>query len=44
MSLAKISQGGNYDVIYKLFLSRERLESDIPAREGNIQKLFYGVR
>jgi hypothetical protein len=32
MSLTKLSLGGNYDVIYKLFLARESL-----AREGNIE-------
>jgi hypothetical protein len=40
MILNKISLGGNYDVIYKLFLPRETLVSDIPAGEGNIEKLF----
>jgi hypothetical protein len=35
--------GGNYDVIYKLFLPRESLVSDIPAGNGNVEKLFYGV-
>ncbi len=40
MSLTKLSLGGNYDVIYKLFLSRESLVSDIPAGDGNIEKLF----
>jgi hypothetical protein len=40
MSLTKLSLGGNYDVIYKLFLPRERLVSDIPARDGNIEKPF----
>ncbi len=35
--------GGNYDVIYKLLLLRESLVSDIPAGDGNIEKLFYGV-
>jgi hypothetical protein len=32
--------GGNYDVIYKLFLPRESLVSDIPAGDGNIEKLI----
>ncbi len=32
--------GGNNDVIYKLFPPRESLVSDIPARDGNIEKLF----
>jgi hypothetical protein len=35
MSLSKLSLDGNYDVIYKLFLHR-----DIPAGDGNIEKLF----
>ncbi len=43
MSLTKVSLGGNNDVIYKLFPPRESLESDIPAGDGNIEKLFYGV-
>ncbi len=43
MSLTKLSLVGNYDVIYKLFLPRESLISDIPAGDGNIDKLFYGV-
>jgi hypothetical protein len=38
MSLTKLSL-----VIYKLFPSRESLENDIPAGDGNIEKLFYGV-
>jgi hypothetical protein len=38
MSLTKLSLGRN-DVIYKLLL----LVSDIPAVDGNIEKLFYGV-
>jgi hypothetical protein len=37
MSLTKLSLGGNYDVIYKLFLPRERL-----ARLGTgISKSFF---
>jgi hypothetical protein len=40
MSLTKLSLGGNYNVIYKLFLPRESLVSDIPAGDGNIEKLF----
>jgi hypothetical protein len=36
ISLTKLSLGGNYDVIYKLFLPKESLVSDIPAGE----KLF----
>jgi hypothetical protein len=41
MSLTKLSLGGNYDVIYKLFLPRESLVSDIPAGYGNIEKLYF---
>ncbi len=40
MSLTKLSLGGNNDVMYKLFLPRESLASDIPAADGNIEKLF----
>ncbi len=40
MSLIKLSLVGNYDVIYKLFLPRESLVTDIPAGNGNIEKLF----
>jgi hypothetical protein len=41
MSLTKLlSLSGNYDVIYKLFLPRDSLVSDIPAGDGNIEKLF----
>jgi hypothetical protein len=40
MSLTKLSLGVNYDVIYKLFLPKESLVSDIPAWDGNIEKLF----
>ena len=40
MSLTKLSLGGNNDVIYKLFPPRESLVSDIPAGDGNIEKLF----
>jgi hypothetical protein len=43
MSLTKLYLGWNYDVIYKLFLPRESLVSDIPAGDGNIEKIFYGV-
>jgi hypothetical protein len=38
MSPTKLSLSGNYDVIYKLFLPRESLVCDIPARDGNIKK------
>jgi hypothetical protein len=40
MSLTKLSLGGNYDVIYKLFPSRESLVSDIPAGDGKMANLF----
>jgi hypothetical protein len=40
MSITKLSLDGNYDVIYKLFLHRESLISDITAGDGNIEKLF----
>jgi hypothetical protein len=40
MSLTRLSLGGNNDVIYKIFLPRESLVSDIPAGDGNIEKLF----
>jgi hypothetical protein len=40
MSLTKLSLGGNNDVIYKLFLLRESLVSDILVGDGNIEKFF----
>ncbi len=40
MLLTKLSLGGNNDVKYKLFPPRESLVSDIPAGDGNIEKLF----
>ncbi len=40
MPLTKLSLIGNNDVIYKLFPPRESLVSDIPAGDGNIEKLF----
>ncbi len=43
MSLTQLSLGGNYDVKYKLFLPNENLVSDIPAGDGIIEKLIYGV-
>ncbi len=43
MSLTKLSLGRNNDVINILFSPREKLVSDIPAGDGNIEKLFYGV-
>ena len=41
MSLTKLSLAGNNDVIYKLFLPRESLVSDVPAEDGNIANLFF---
>jgi hypothetical protein len=43
MALTKLSLDGNNDVIYKLLPPRESLVRDIPAGDGNIEKLFYGV-
>ncbi len=43
MSLTKFSLGGNNSIITSLFLPRESLVSDIPAGDGNIEKLFYGA-
>jgi hypothetical protein len=40
MSLTKLFLDGNYNIRYKLFLPRESLVSDIPAGDGNIEKLF----
>ncbi len=40
MSLSKLSLGGDNDVIYKLLPPRESLVSDIPAGDGNIERLF----
>jgi hypothetical protein len=40
MSLTKLSLGGNNDVRDELFPPRESLVSDIPAGDGNIEKLF----
>ncbi len=40
ISLTKLSLGGNYDVIDKLFLPRESLVCDIPAGDGKIAILF----
>ncbi len=40
MSITKLSLGGNNDVIYKLFPPRESLVSDLPAGNGNFEKLF----
>jgi hypothetical protein len=44
MSLTKLSLGGNYDVIYKLFPSMESLVSDIPAGDGKMGNLFSQCR
>jgi hypothetical protein len=40
MSLTELFLGGNNDVMYKLFPPRESLVRDIPAGDGNIEKLF----
>ncbi len=39
----KLSLGGINDVITELFLPRRSLVSDIPARDGKLVNLFYGV-
>jgi hypothetical protein len=39
----KLSLGGNNDVITELFLLRRSLVSDIPAGDGKLVNLFYGV-
>jgi hypothetical protein len=39
----KLSQGGNNDATTKLFLPRGSLVSDIPAGDGKLVNLFYGV-
>jgi hypothetical protein len=41
MSLSKLSLGWNNDVIYILFPPGGSLVSDIPAGDGNIEKLFF---
>ncbi len=45
MTLTKLSLGVNNDVITELFLPRARgsLVSDIPAGDGKLVNLFYGV-
>jgi hypothetical protein len=43
MSLTKLSLGGNNLYLTSLFPPLESLVSDIPAGDGNIEKLFYGV-
>ena len=40
---SKLSLGGNNDVITELFLPRGSLVSDIPAGDGKLVNLFYGV-
>ncbi len=42
-SLTKLSLGGNNLYMTSLFSPRESLVSDIPAGDGNIEKLLYGV-
>jgi hypothetical protein len=42
MSLTKLSLGGNNFYMTSLFPPRDRV-SDIPAGDGSIEKLFYGV-
>ncbi len=44
MSLTKLSLGGNNLFMTSLFPPRESLVSDIPARDGNIEKLFLRCR
>jgi hypothetical protein len=39
----KLSLGGNNDVITELFLPRRSLVSDIPAGDGKLVNLFYGM-
>jgi hypothetical protein len=45
MSLTKLSLGGNISCMTSLFPPRKSLVlvSYIPAGDGNIEKLFYGV-
>jgi hypothetical protein len=43
MSRTKLSLGGNNLYKTSLFPPRESLVSEIPAGDGNIEKLFYGV-
>jgi hypothetical protein len=43
-SLTKLSLGGNNLFMTSLFPPRESLVSDIPARDGNIEKLFFTVQ
>jgi hypothetical protein len=44
MSPTKVSLGGNNLYMTSLFPPKESLVSDFPARDGNIEKLFYGVK
>jgi hypothetical protein len=39
----KLSLGGNNDVITELFLPRWSLVSDMPAGDGKLVNIFYGV-
>jgi hypothetical protein len=39
----KLSLGGNNDVITELFLPGGSVVSDIPAGDGKLVNLFYGV-
>jgi hypothetical protein len=39
----KLSLGRNNDVITELFLPRGSLVGDIPAGDGKLVNLFYGV-
>ena len=43
VSLTRFSLGGNNIYMTSLFPPRESLVSDIPAGDGNLEKLFYGV-
>ncbi len=43
MSLTKLSLSGNNLFMTSLFSPRESLVSDIPAGDGNIEELFFGV-
>jgi hypothetical protein len=43
MSLTKLSLGGNNFIIHAPLPPRRSLVSDIPAGDGNIGQLFYGV-
>jgi hypothetical protein len=43
MSLTEFFLGGYNLYMTSLFPPRESLVSDIPAGDGNIEKLFYGV-